>query len=268
MIDAKIMGILNITPDSFYDGSLYYKHQDAIAHGIKLFNQGADLLDIGGESSRPGATPVSLKEELERVIPAIETLARRISIPISIDTYKPEVALEAILAGAKMINDISGFCDLSMREIAASREVDICVMHMQGLPGNMQINPQYPQGVVDHLLTWFKERTKELIDFGVKREQITIDPGIGFGKTVVQNIEIIQNLPKFKALGFPLLMGISRKSFMTKITSSEKEKLLAPTIALHTWMMKHVDIIRVHDVAEHYSAREVLRSLTPCALGA
>lgn len=266
MISTKIMGILNVTPDSCYDGGSYHAFDKAIAHAQKLYQDGADILDIGGESTRPGAEPVPLAEELERVIPVIKAVRPLIPIPISVDTLKPEVAAQAVAAGANIINDVTGFADPAMREVAISTEADIVVMHMQGEPRTMQINPHYPEGMVNHLLNWFEQRVDELVQFGIKEENIIIDPGIGFGKTVAHNIEIIQNLPEFRALGFRVLVGVSRKDFMRKITGKDRDQLLPTTIAVNTLlMMENIDIIRVHDVAEHRMVRQVLEPLTACS---
>ncbi len=267
-LTTKIMGILNVTPDSCYDGGRYLELEKAIAHGLKLYRDGADVVDIGGESTRPGAEPVGEAEELRRVIPVIEGLRAHLPIPISIDTKKPAVAAQALAAGATLLNDITGFRDPAMVSLAANSNCDICVMHMQGEPKTMQLNPHYPEGVITHLLRWFTERTDSLIQAGIAKERIILDPGIGFGKTVDHNIEILQNLRRLRDLGFRLLLGVSRKSFMQKITGKERETLLPPTIAVNTLMMvEGVDIIRVHDVAEHCLCREVLKQLTrpqPC----
>lgn len=253
------MGILNVTSDSCYDGGRYLQQEQAIGHGFKLYEDGADLLDIGGESTRPGADPVSEEEELRRVIPVIEGLRPHLPIPISIDTMKAAVAEQAVAAGASLINDVTGFADPAMRQVAANTGVYVCVVHMQGTPRTMQANPHYPEGVVVHLLNWFEERIDLLIHEGVKEENIILDPGIGFGKTVAHNIEILQNLAELQALGFPLLVGTSRKDFMRKITGRDRDELLPTTIAVNTLlMMEEVDILRVHDVLEHRMCREVL----------
>lgn len=259
MTHTHIMGILNVTPDSCYDGGRYLDPAAALAHAHKLHADGADILDIGGESSRPGSDPVSIEEELRRIIPVIEAVRSEVPLPLSIDTRRAPVAARAVELGVQMINDITGFSDPAMREVAKDTEVTICVMHMQGAPKTMQDNPSYPEGVVLHLLEWFDKRIEELIQSGIKEERIVLDPGIGFGKTVAHNIEILQNLPRLRALGFPLLVGVSRKDFMRKITGLEREHLLPTTLAVNTLMfMEGVEIIRVHDVAEHQLCRKVL----------
>jgi len=252
------MGILNATPNSFY--SKFPSFEEAIEQGKKLIADGANILDIGGEPSWPGALPISEAEELARVIPLIKELHSL--IPISVDTTKADVAVAAIEAGATLINDITGFQNPAMLEVAASYDVDLCVMHMQGTPQTMQVNPSYPEGVVPTLLGWFEERVGVLLQKGVKKSRIILDPGIGFGKTVAHNLEILQNLPQFRALGFPLLIGISRKSFMGKILGKKAPDLLPATLAINAHLiMSQVDFIRVHDVKEHKDAVDVLKQL-------
>lgn len=257
---TKLMGILNVTPDSFSDKGIYFDVGAAIQRGKEIGAQGADILDIGGESTRPGAPLVSIAEELARVIPVIEALRPCLSIPISIDTSKPEVALAAIEAGASFINDVTGFRHPEMQEIAATSGLDICVMHMLGTPQNMQVKPDYPEGILVQLLKWFDQQVATLTKRGVKEKQIMLDPGIGFGKTVADNLEIIQNLPKLRALGFPLLIGVSRKSFMGKMIHKTSAELLPATIAVNTMLiMESVDMIRVHDVCEHRGVIDLLK---------
>lgn len=258
----KIMGILNVTPDSHYDGGLYANVDTAIRRGIEMVNQGAAIIDVGGESTRPGSDPVSEKEELRRVIPVIGGLKDCIPkhVMISIDTMKPAVAEAALAAGATFINDVSGFRDPSMVAVAAKAKVPVCVMHMQGTPKTMQLNPVYEEGVVPHLIGWIKERTAFLTHHGINPKNIIFDPGIGFGKTVDNIIEILHNLQRFRSLGFPVLLGLSRKSFMTKILGKPPSELMAATLALSTVaLMANVDIIRVYDVAEHRDIINVLR---------
>lgn len=253
------MGILNVTPDSFFDQGRFYALEDAIQHGKEMCEQGADLIDIGGESTRPGAPIVDEKEELKRVIPVIKALHSVLQIPISIDTRKPIVAVAAVEAGASMINDVSGFRDPAMQEIAASADVDICVMHMQGTPQTMQKDPKYPEGVVPHIMNWFECQVELLIKRGVKEKHLILDPGVGFGKTVKDNLEIIQNLSTFKSLGFPILVGISRKWFIGKILNMKTSELLGATLAFNAGLlMQGVDMIRVHDVKEHRNLMKLL----------
>ena len=265
-LKTKIMGILNVTPDSFYDQGQYFSTDLAVARGIKLFEDGADLLDIGGESTRPDADAVSLNDELQRVIPVIQALKKEIPIPLSIDTMKSEVARAAIEAGAEIINDVSGFRDPLMIDVAAETGVCLSVMHMQGTPKTMQSNPVYPHGVVEDVIMWFKETVLRLEARGVKKKNIIFDPGVGFGKTVEDNYIILHNLQKFKALGFPVLLGLSRKSFMGKVLNKPPEELLAPTIAMDTLALReNVDFIRVHDVEEHRNVACVMDKFLSCS---
>ena len=252
MTKTQLMGILNVTPDSCYDQGRWFEHSIAIQHGIQMSREGADWIDIGGESTRPGAPAVSEEEELRRIIPVIKELKKEISTPLSIDTLKAKVAEAAVEAGASLINDVSGFRDPAMRQVAASSQLPICVMHMLETPATMQNNPQYPQGIIPFLLDWFKERVDLLLDAGINEQHIILDPGIGFGKTVADNVEIVHNLHKIKALGFPVLIGLSRKSFLGKIIHKTYPDLLPVTLAVNTIaLLAHVNIIRVHDVAEH-----------------
>lgn len=252
MSKTQLMGILNVTPDSCYDQGRWFEQDIAIKRGIQIAQEGADWIDIGGESTRPGAIPVPEEEELKRVIPVIKALKKEVSIPLSIDTIKPNVAEAALEAGASLINDVSGFRDPAMRSLAAASDVPICVMHMLETPSTMQKKPHYPDGVIPFLLNWFKEQIDLLLKEGVKEKNIILDPGIGFGKTVAHNVEIVHNLPKIKALGFPVLIGLSRKSFLGKIINKTYPDLLPVTLSVTTLaILDKVDIIRVHDVSEH-----------------
>lgn len=260
MFKTKVMGIINVTPDSFFEKSRAMVLNDAIATAIRMKAEGADILDIGGESSRPGATMVDEPEELRRVIPVIEGIKKNVDIAISIDTRKPVVARAAVEAGAVLLNDITGFEDKEMVAIAKDGDLEICVMHMQGTPQTMQLNPYYEKGIIAHLLQWFQKKTNMLLNVGIKKEKIIIDPGIGFGKTVADNLEIIHNLPELKGLGFQVLLGGSRKWFLSKILNKPTEELLSATLAMHSFAVAaHVDIIRVHDVKEH---RDLVDTIT------
>ena len=260
MKKTKLMGILNITPDSFYDGNRYFVQDTALKRAQEIYHQGADIIDIGGESTRPGANPVSADEEKQRVVPIIQHIKQNIPLPISIDTMKPAVALAAIEAGAAMINDVNGFRDPQMREIAAHYQVDVCVMHMRETPKTMQVNPLYPEGIIPHLCRFFDDQVNLLIKAGINTSQIILDPGIGFGKTVADNLEIIHNLQTLKGIGFPLLLGVSRKSFMSKLLNKPTSELLAATIAMNALVITAgVDIIRVHDIQEH---RDIINLLS------
>lgn len=256
MTHTKIMGILNATPDSYFATSRRQNIEAALDYAKKLEAQGADLLDIGGESTRPGHTPVPAEEELNRVIPLIKSLKQHLQIPLSIDTSKPEVALAALEAGANLLNDVSGFSSPKMREIAASYNVDVCAMHALPIP-------EYPNGVIPALLRWFELTVEQLIKSGVSENKIILDPGIGFGKTVDDNLEILYHLPQLKNFGFPLLLGISRKSFMGKILNLPTAELLPATLAINTLAIEAgIDYIRVHDVKEHKEAILLLNYLT------
>lgn len=268
MTKPQLVGILNTTPDSFHDGGKYYAHEHAIARGLELIEEGADMLDIGGESTRPGAVPVSIEEELERVIPVIQALRKTTHIPISIDTYKPLVAKKALHAGATLINDVTGFQDIEMQNLALQTGLSICVMHMKGEPATMQNSTDYSEDIIAYLLRWFEDRTKVLLKKGIKKEQIILDPGIGFGKTVAHNVRIIENLPKLKTLGFPLYIGLSRKSFIKKILCGSTQNLLPGTLLFNSLAIKGgADFIRVHDVAEHRQLIDLLEFLKETGSG-
>lgn len=261
-MSTRLMGILNVTPDSCFDQGRWFDPQVAIQRGIEITQQGADLLDIGGESTRPGARPVTESEELKRVIPVIRALKEHITIPISIDTRNPKVAEAALEAGAALINDITGFQHPEMKRLAAQSGKEICVMHMQGDPQTMQINPFYEEGIINHLLKWFDLQIESLLEAGVKEHQIILDPGIGFGKTVAHNLEILHNLQNIKALGFPLLLGLSRKSFLGKILNKSYPDLLPATLTVSTLaVLAGVDILRVHDITEHKDLITVMKQI-------
>jgi len=247
---TKIMGILNLTPDSFSGDGLADSPDSAVGLAKAMVKDGADIIDVGGESTRPGAEPVSLEEELERVIPVIEGLKKEIKIPISIDTYKPKVAEEALRKGASMVNDINGLRSKGMAEIVAKHKAEVVIMHMQGAPGDMQDNPSYGD-VVGDIIKFLRERSEFAIDSGISKDKIIIDPGIGFGKTTEHNLEIINRLMEFKSLGFPVLMGVSRKSFIGNVLGLPVGERLEGTLAAVTaCVMNGADIIRVHDVRE------------------
>lgn len=258
------MGILNVTPDSCFDQGRWFDHSHAIQRGIQICREGADWIDIGGESTMPGASPVTEEEELRRIIPVIKALKNEIHIPLSIDTMKAAVAAAALEAGATLINDVSGFRDPAMRRVAAASQAPICVMHMLENPRTMQLNPQYPDGVIPFLLDWFKERIDLLLNSGVKERNIILDPGIGFGKTVAHNVEIVHNLHQIKALGFPVLIGLSRKSFLGKIINKTYPDLLPISLAVNTLaILAKVDFIRVHDISEHRDVVDLMMHMYP-----
>jgi dihydropteroate synthase len=257
-----VMGILNATPDSYYDKGSYFSFHKAVQRGLQIEQEGADILDIGGESARPWAEPVPLEEELRRVLPLIEALMPQLSIPISIDTRKAQVAARAVELGASLINDISGFSDPAMQELAAGCDADLCIMHMLGTPQTMQMHPEYPEGVVVHVMRFFEKRIQELVNRGVKPERMILDPGIGFGKTVEQNYLLLHAIDQFKSFNLRVLIGASRKSFIQKTLGKLPEDTLAATLAVHGFSLaKGADILRVHDVKEHRDIVDMLHPL-------
>ncbi|MDP2158688.1 MAG: dihydropteroate synthase, partial [Nitrospirota bacterium] len=249
---THVMGILNITPDSFSDGGLHFDTSAAIEQGVRMVSEGADILDIGGESTRPGAEPVSQEEELRRTIPVIEALAKKIAVPISIDTYKAEVARQALAAGASMVNDISGLrFDPEMPKVIAQHRVPVVIMHIKGRPRQMQQNPQY-EALIPEIMDYFRISTRLAKKFGIPDELMILDPGIGFGKTFDHNLEILNNLEQFILLEKPLLVGPSRKAFLGKILGDvpAPDRLEGSAAAVAVSIMKGAHIIRVHDVKE------------------
>ena len=256
-----VMGILNVTPDSFSDGGKFQSLDHAITHAEQMIEDGVDIIDIGGESSRPGATPLPLDEELKRVIPLIYAL-RDCGKPISIDTYKPEVMREAIIAGADMINDIRGFDSAEARAVVADSDVGLCVMHMQKSPETMQEQPRY-QNVTQEVIAFLRERCDQLVVAGVEKNRLSIDPGFGFGKTLEHNIELLQNINWMQEeLGLPVLAGISRKTMIGSITGKPVERRMAGSLAAAlAAMAQGARILRVHDVAETVDAIRVWQAV-------
>lgn len=243
---------MNITPDSFYDGGRFLDCDSAFRQALRLSAEGADLLDVGGESSRPGSRQITVQEEIDRICPVIEKIKREIDIVISVDTCKPQVADEALKTGASIINDISGLGSREMRSVALKHDAGVVIMHMKGTPGTMQEHPRYDD-LVGEIRGFLMERTRTAVEEGIRPEKIIIDPGIGFGKTLAHNYEIIRNLDRFADTGFPLLIGLSRKSLIGNISPGEDR--LPATIALNSIaVMKGAGIIRVHDVKEHVLA--------------
>ncbi len=256
-----IMGVLNVTPDSFSDGGRFFVRGRAVAHALRMESEGADILDIGGESSRPGSTPVSAEEEMRRVIPVIAAIRKKTDIPISIDTVKPAVAFAAVEAGADVINDISGFTNPAMVAVAAKCKKPVIVMHMKGTPRTMQKNPHYG-AVVRDVCSFLERQCRTLEKEGVKK--IIVDTGIGFGKTPEHNLALLRGLGKVAALGHPVMVGASRKSFIGAITGADTDERLAGTLAAHIWSALHgAAILRVHDVAAHRQALDVLSAIGP-----
>lgn len=244
-----VMGILNVTPDSFSDGGRSFGFDDALANAERLIAEGADLIDVGGESSRPGAEPVGLDEELRRVVPVVEAIAVRWKIPISVDTTKPEVARQALAAGAAIINDINGLREPAMAEVAAGTQAGVVVMHMAGTPQTMQLDPRYDD-VVEEVHAFLKSRVEALESLGISRRRIAVDPGIGFGKTAEHNRLLLRNLGRFATLNCAILVGTSRKRFLGKLTGrGPDERLTASVVSGLASLEQGARIVRVHDVA-------------------
>ncbi|MCI0532318.1 MAG: dihydropteroate synthase [candidate division Zixibacteria bacterium] len=257
-----IMGVLNVTPDSFSDGGRFLDIDSAIRQGISMAEEGADIIDVGGESTRPGSEPVPAQEEIKRIIPVITELASRINIPISVDTYKAEVARKALSAGAEIINDISALrFDPEMADVAKEFNSGLVLMHMQGNPKDMQRAPVY-NDVLAAIRDFFTEQTEFALSRGIDRSKIILDPGIGFGKTTEHNLRILQNLSYFKSLKFPLLIGVSRKSLIGNILNLPSAERLEGSLAGMVFAIQNgANIVRVHDVRESVRAARVIDRL-------
>jgi dihydropteroate synthase len=256
----RVMGIVNVTPDSFSDGGKFNTTDKAVVHAIQLIEQGADILDIGGESTRPGATPVPLDEELSRVIPVIKALAQ-VGIPLSIDTYKPEVMRAAIDAGVDIVNDVCALQEPNALEIVAASQVGVCLMHMQGRPQTMQADPQY-QDVVAEVTSFLAARLKAAEQAGIARERIVLDPGFGFGKRTEHNLTLLNQLSSLQSLGLPLLIGLSRKSVLGQVVGSEVDERIHASIAASVVsVMKGANIVRVHDVKPTVDALKIVSAV-------
>jgi dihydropteroate synthase len=263
------MGILNVTPDSFSDGGLYAGVERAVERGLQMIEEGADLLDIGGESTRPGSAPVSLEEELDRVLPVIEPLAGKAAVPLSIDTRKPEVARRALALGCSVLNDVGGLREPLLAEIAAERGAAVIAMHMRGEPATMQQDPRYDDlcGEIYGFLRAAVERAERA---GVPAERIWIDPGIGFGKSFADNLRLIRDLGTFSALGRPIVVGASRKGFLGPLSSRAadsnspalpRERLIPSVLAAVEAARRGASVLRVHDVAETRQALQTWASI-------
>ncbi len=243
-----LMGIVNVTPDSFSDGGRFLDADAAVAHGLDLVRQGADLLDIGGESTRPYAEAVTEAEELRRVLPVLERLADELEVPLSIDTSKPAVAREALAAGAEIVNDVTGMTDPAMVEIALQFHAAVCAMHMLGSPRTMQDEPAYDD-VVDDVLAFLRNRRDALVSAGVEQDRIALDPGIGFGKTTRHNLQLLRRIDQFHGLGCPILVGHSRKRFIGEVLGDAQADRTAGTVgAALAIAQRGTQILRVHDV--------------------
>lgn len=248
---THLMGVLNVTPDSFSDGGRFFKLEEAVKQGLKLAKEGADIIDVGGESTRPGSDPVPIEEELRRVTPVIEELTKMIEVPISIDTYKSRVAKETLDSGASMVNDISGLrFDPEMKKVIAEYDVPVVLMHIKGTPKKMQESPKY-ENLLEDIKSYLNQSISIAEEAGIGEDKIIIDPGIGFGKTLNDNLKILQNLVEFKSLGRPVMIGVSRKSFIGKILDLPTDERLEGSLAsMAVAIMNGANILRVHDVKE------------------
>ena len=257
-----VMGVLNVTPDSFSDGGQFFDTDKAIEHGLKMAAEGATIIDIGAESTRPGAEPVSMDEQTRRVVPVIEALSKRINVSISIDTNSSEVAEAALEAGAAIINDITALSDERMGELAAEEQVPVILMHMQGTPTTMQNEPKY-KDVVSEVRQFLLKKAKRAEQFGIPRERIFIDPGIGFGKTLEHNLLLLRNIDKFVTTGYRVLVGTSRKSFIGKITDKNEpaDRIFGTAASVALCVAAGVSIVRVHDIAEMVDVVKMTRAI-------
>jgi dihydropteroate synthase len=258
-----VMGIVNVTPDSFSDGGRFAETEAAVAHGLELITQGADLLDIGGESTRPGAAPVSPDEELRRVLPVVERLAAQTTVPLSVDTFKALVARHCLEAGAQVVNDVTALTgDPDMAEVVRTAKAGVVLMHMQGSPATMQLDPRYDAVVAD-IGRFFEERLQAATGAGIERERIVLDPGIGFGKTLEHNLELLARLEEFQRLGRPVCLGVSRKGFLGRVLGRPVAQRLAGALAAVCFAQarRAVQLVRVHDVQETKDAVTLLAAI-------
>ncbi|MEE9491838.1 MAG: dihydropteroate synthase [Gammaproteobacteria bacterium] len=245
-----IMGVLNVTPDSFSDGGLFFSIDNALEHASLMVEQGAAIIDVGGESTRPGAVEVSVAEEIDRVIPVIEALATSLAVPVSIDTRKALVMQSAISAGAGLVNDISALSDSGSMAVVADAQVPVILMHMQGNPATMQLKPQY-HDVVKEIVAYFSQRISRCAEAGIKPQNIIIDPGFGFGKSDQHNLELLANLQALSILQKPVLVGLSRKSMIGRLLNLETSQRMLPSVILALMAVERgAQIVRVHDVQE------------------
>lgn len=259
----KIMGILNVTPDSFSDGNQFFSFNHAIMHAMQMIEEGADIIDIGGESTRPGATPVDPLTECQRVIPVIEYLKKNTSVTISIDTRHTPVMKEAIQAGASFINDVNALQSLGALELVATSKFPVCLMHMKGLPATMQQQPHY-EHVLQEMYAFFAERIEACLDAGIEQKNIWIDPGFGFGKTLTHNLMLLGNLDFFKPLNCSILVGLSRKTMFGEILQAPvNNRLFASIAAASLAGIQGASIIRTHDVAQTRDALLVVQAILP-----
>ncbi len=257
-----VMGIVNITPDSFSDGGHFFDHQRAIEQGIRLAAEGADILDVGGESTRPGSTPIPVAEELHRVVAVVKELACRVAVPISIDTMKVEVARRCLEAGASIVNDVAGLRDPAMVQLVAQSGTGVIVMHMKGTPQTMHLQAEYSDVVLE-VRDYFREKVRTLEAAGIDRECICIDPGIGFGKGTVHNLELLANLAVLQEFDRPLCLGVSRKGFIGKLCNREQGERMPGSLAVACIAAARgqAQILRVHDVAATRDATIMLEEI-------
>jgi dihydropteroate synthase len=256
-----VMGILNVTPDSFSDGGRYDRHDAAVEHALSMQAAGASIIDIGGESTRPGAQPVTVEQELERVVPVIEALRRQSDVAISIDTMKPEVMQAAIEAGADMVNDVNALQAEGALEVCAGAGVPVCLMHKQGTPQTMQDNPRYGD-VVKEVAVFLQQAADRCIKAGIAAERIMLDPGFGFGKTLENNLSLLREMQQFCALDFPVLVGVSRKSMFGMLLGREvDQRLIGSVSAVVLAYQKGARFFRVHDVAETCDALKLCEAI-------
>jgi len=259
--NIKIMAVLNVTPDSFSDGGRFTTVETALSQAVTMAEQGATIIDVGGESTRPGATEVSVNQELDRVIPVIEKIKNNSDVVISIDTTKPEVMQQAVMAGASFINDVNALQAESAIELVKKLDVSVCLMHMLGDPVSMQDSPNY-SGVVEDIKLFLQQRVNACLSGGIDKSKIIIDPGFGFGKTVDDNLILLQRLNEFKTLDLPILVGLSRKSLLEKLTQRDVENRLAGSLTLATLaVLNGASIVRVHDVAQTIDAMKVIQAV-------
>lgn len=256
------MGVLNVTPDSFSDGGEFFDSNRAIEYGLKMAGDGAAIIDVGGESTRPGSASVSAEEQIRRVVPVVEALAEKVDVPISIDTHNYEVAEAALDAGATMINDITALSDERMGELAAEQGVPVVLMHIQGTPATMQIEPKY-KDVVGEVLQFLLKQAKQAGQFGIDKSKVFIDPGIGFGKTAEHNLLLLRHIDRFVDSSYRVCVGTSRKNFIGKITGKEKpaDRIFGTAATVALCVAAGVSIVRVHDVAEMVDVVKIINAV-------
>jgi dihydropteroate synthase len=258
-----VCGVLNVTPDSFSDGGRFHSFDGAVERGRTLAAEGADLIDIGGESTRPGSRPPTLAEELDRVVPVVEALSRQVPVPLSVDTSRPEVMRAAVAAGASMVNDVRALRSPGALEAAAELGVPVCLMHMQRSPETMQADPRYRDVVVD-VRTFLAERMRACLDAGIRQEHLVVDPGFGFGKTLTHNVALLASLDAFTGLGVPVMVGLSRKSVLGQLTGRTVEDRLPGSLAAAVVAVQRgATLLRVHDVAATRDVLAILDAVGP-----